>query len=68
MSYNYPFMISRHLNPRASGLIVFGGGGGDEPAAAVVDTTPGFKKTATAFVSAAQASSDAGQDPGKWSH
>ena len=29
MSYNNPFMISRHLNPRASGLIVFGGGGGD---------------------------------------
>mgnify|MGYP003639110582 FL=1 len=28
MSYNNPFMISRHLNPRASGLIVFGGGGG----------------------------------------
>ena len=29
MSYNYPFMISRHLNPRASGLIVLGGGSGD---------------------------------------
>ena len=29
MSHNYPFMISRHLNPRASGLIVFGGGGSD---------------------------------------
>ena len=28
MSYNYPFTFSRHLNPRASGLIVFGGGGG----------------------------------------
>jgi len=69
MSYNYPFMISRHLNPRASGLIVFGGGGGDPaPAAPAVDTTPEFQKEATAFVSAAQASSDAGEDPGKWSH
>ena len=27
-------MISRHLNPRASGLIVFGGGGGGDPAPA----------------------------------
>jgi len=68
MSYNYPFMISRHLNPRASGLIVFGGGGGDAPAAPAVDTTPEFQKTAQSFVSGAQASSDAGQDPGKWSH
>ena len=34
MSYNNPFMISRHLNPRASGLIVFGGGGGDPAPAA----------------------------------
>ena len=42
MSYNYPFMISRHLNPRASGLIVFGGGGGDSdpaPAPAPVFTS-----------------------------
>jgi len=31
MIYN-PFMIDRHLNPRASGLIVFGGGGGSAPA------------------------------------
>ena len=38
MSYNNPFMISRHLNPRASGLIVFGGGGGGDPAPA--DVTP----------------------------
>ena len=31
MSYSLynPFMPTRHLNPRASGLIVFGGGGGD---------------------------------------
>ena len=28
MYYN-PFMPTRYLNPRASGLIVFGGGGGD---------------------------------------
>jgi len=26
--YHNPFMPTRHLNPRASGLIVFGGGGG----------------------------------------
>ena len=59
-------MISRHLNPRASGLIVFGGGGGDPaPAAPAVDTTPEFQKEATAFVSAAEASSDSGKDPGR---
>jgi len=29
MSYNNSFMINRHLNPRASGLIVFGGGSGE---------------------------------------
>ena len=34
MSYINPFMISRHLNPRSSGLIVFGGGGGGDPAPA----------------------------------
>ena len=30
--YHNPFMPTRHLNPRASGLIVFGGGGGGTPA------------------------------------
>ena len=42
MSHNYPFMISRHLNPRASGLIVFGGGGGGGESAPAPDPAPKF--------------------------
>ena len=43
MMYYNPFMPTRYLNPRASGLIVFGGGGGDPapaPAPVPVAKTP----------------------------
>ena len=49
MSYNNPFMISRHLNPRASGLIVFGGGGGGDPAPAPATPAPVAQAPAPVF-------------------
>lgn len=48
MSYINPFMISRHLNPRASGLIVFGGGGGDAAPAPVAAPAPTAAEVAAA--------------------
>jgi hypothetical protein len=38
--YHNPFMPTRHLNPRASGLIVFGGGGGGPAPVAPAPVAP----------------------------
>jgi hypothetical protein len=55
MSYINPFMISRHLNPRASGLIVFGGGGGDAAPAPVAAPAPTAAEVAAQQKAAADA-------------